>query len=359
MADNEVITNAAQDRAAAPAALDDKAAMIARNKAALDKRRATAAALKEAENSKTLPAGWRRVESNSQPGTFVYENEHTEERQAWFPTEVAGVQGGAGAEAVMSDADRLKAKNKAALEKRKAAAAAAKAELASKEPPAGWKKCESNSRPGEFVYENSVTGDRQAWFPDKPCISEEDIAKQQLKDKNKAALAAMKAARASKDEGKTLPDGWTKVESRSRPGEFVYENTKTGERQAWFPAEEAVDTSLPEGWRKVESRTYPGEFVYENKHTLERQAWEPTTAAPMTEGAAAAPPPAQAAPKAAVIATAVSEYDYTAQNMDEEIDLLEGDKINIHYKADNGWWVGENTRTARVGIFPGTYVKLD
>ena len=232
---------------------------------------------------------WRRVESNSQPGTFVYENEHTEERQAWFPTEVAGVQGGAGAEAVMSDADRLKAKNKAALEKRKAAAAAAKAELASKEPPAGWKKCESNSRPGEFVYENSVTGDRQAWFPDKPCISEEDIAKQQLKDKNKAALAAMKAARASKDEGKTLPDGWTKVESRSRPGEFVYENTKTGERQAWFPAEEAVDTSLPEGWRKVESRTYPGEFVYENKHTLERQAWEPTTAGTCLPAALVAP----------------------------------------------------------------------
>jgi len=333
--------------------------MIARNKAALDKRRAAAAALKSAEDAKELPAGWRRVESNSQPGTFVYENEHTEERQAWFPTEVAGQSGGAGAEAVLSDADRLKAKNKAALDKRRAAAAAAKAELASKEPPAGWKKCESNSRPGEFVYENTVTGDRQAWFPDKACISEEDIAKQKLKDKNKAALEAMKKARASKDEGRELPPGWTKVESRSRPGEFVYENTKTGERQAWFPEAEAVDTSLPEGWRKVESRTYPGEYVYENKHTLERQAWEPTTPAAMTEGASAAPPPEAATKKADVIATASAEYDYTAQNMDEEIDLLEGDKINIHYKAENGWWVGENQRTSRTGIFPGTYVKLD
>lgn len=27
------------------------------------------------------------------------------------------------------------------------------------------------------------------------------------------------------------------------------------------------------------------------------------------------------------------------------------------YKADNGWWVGINTRTQRNGIFPGTYVE--
>ena len=58
----------------------------------------------------------------------------------------------------------------------------------------------------------------------------------------------------------------------------MYENAKTGERQAWFPEQEAVDTGLPEGWRKVESRTYPGKFVYENEHTRERQAWAPTAA---------------------------------------------------------------------------------
>ena len=38
---------------------------------------------------KELPEGWKRVESGSRPGTFVYENVHTEERQAWLPTEPA------------------------------------------------------------------------------------------------------------------------------------------------------------------------------------------------------------------------------------------------------------------------------
>eukprot|EP00041_Stephanoeca_diplocostata_P017358 m.348471 g.348471 ORF g.348471 m.348471 type:complete len:626 (-) comp20674_c0_seq1:101-1978(-) len=37
--------------------------------------------------------------------------------------------------------------------------------------------------------------------------------------------------------------------------------------------------ALPAGWRRVPSRSVPGEFVYENMHTLERQAWAPTAAA--------------------------------------------------------------------------------
>ena len=32
----------------------------------------------------------------------------------------------------------------------------------------GWRKVESRSRPGEFVYENLYTEERQAWFPDTP-----------------------------------------------------------------------------------------------------------------------------------------------------------------------------------------------
>lgn len=34
-----------------------------------------------------------QVESNSRPGTYVYENVHTEERVAWYPTEVASEKG--------------------------------------------------------------------------------------------------------------------------------------------------------------------------------------------------------------------------------------------------------------------------
>lgn len=143
----------------------------------------------------------------------------------------------------------------------------------------------------------------------------------------------------------------------------MYENKYTEERQAWFP-EGPASKPLPEGWRKVESRTYPGEFVYENVHTLERQAWEPTEKAPLTENQVQMPTQKQNEKADAdkksnsnIIGKAKALYDYTANNREEEIDMIEGDVIQIEYKAANGWWVGINTRTSRNGIFPGTYVE--
>lgn len=94
-------------------------------------------------------------------------------------------------------------------------------------------------------------------------------------EERKAKLAAQKAEEASKP----LPEGWIRVESRSRPGEYVYENKYTEERISWFP-EEPAEPPLPEGWRKVESRSYPGEYVFENVYTLDRQAWRPDGPAP-------------------------------------------------------------------------------
>ena len=46
------------------------------------------------------------------------------------------------------------------------------------------------------------------------------------------------------DADKILPAGWKKVESRSRPGEFVYENIHTEERQGWFPDTEAKEVGM-------------------------------------------------------------------------------------------------------------------
>jgi uncharacterized protein YbdZ (MbtH family) len=219
------------------------------------------------------------------------------------------------------------------------------------ELPAGWKRVESRSRPGEFVYENEATGERQAWFP------EEDPKKKDLKEKNKKALEAYKAKMAAKvgDNARELPDGWRRVESRSRPGEFVYENIHTEERQAWFP-EGPAEKPLPEGWRKVESRTYPGEFVYENANIFERQAWRPDEPAPVFDNRASVGS-VSAPPSKPVLCKAKALYDYTAENVAEEIDLVEGDIVAVEYKAANGWWVGINTRTEKNGIFPGTYVE--
>lgn len=356
---------AANDKGTAPAAAS-KADIIARNKAALEKRRASAAKAKEDEAAAVLPEGWRRVESNSRPGEFVYENVNTEERQAWFPTEAAAEEVSAAAVSMTEDEkarEKLKKKNAAALAKRKNDAAKKKEAEAKLDLPDGWSRVESRSRPGEFVYENSVTGERQAWFPDEPVAK--GGASEDLKARNAAALAKRKAAiGAKKDEDakKPLPEGWKRIESRSRPGEMVYENTYTEERQAWFPDGPAAKP-LPAGWRKVESRTYPGEFVYENLHTLERQAWEPTQAASLTEDQVVMPQAeqvkkAEEKTKKKYIGKAKALYDYTAENRDEEIDILENDIIQIEYKADNGWWVGHNVRTNRNGIFPGTYVEM-
>lgn len=44
-----------------------------------------------------------------------------------------------------------------------------------------------------------------------------------------------------------------------------------------------VGGELPEGWKHVESRSVPGEMVYENVHTRERQAWCPDEPAPTAE----------------------------------------------------------------------------
>lgn len=367
-AHEQLRADAAKSRPAAPAAAS-KEEIIARNKAALEKRQAAIKAAKDAEANAKLPEGWRRVESRSRPGEYVYENIHTEERQAWFPTEAATEEISAAAvpmSAAEKEREKLKKKNMEALKKRKEAAEKKKKAEMELELPSGWNRVESRSRPGEYVYENSVTGERQAWFPDAPAVANDapEDAKEALKKKNAEALAKRKAAlQAKKDEDakKKLPDGWKRIESRSRPGEMVYENIYTEERQAWFPDGPATKP-LPQGWRKVESRTYPGEFVYENINTLERQAWEPTEPAPLTEQQVTMPEAeqvkaAEAKTKKKYLGKAKALYDYTAANRDEEIDLLEGDIIQIEYKADNGWWVGHNVRTNRNGIFPGTYVE--
>lgn len=361
----------AKSRAAAPSAAD-QAALKERNRKALEARKAKIAADKVNEAQRALPEGWRRVESRSRPGEFVYENIHTEERQSWFP-EIAAAEE-VSAPLVEASADEaakaaLIAKNKAALAARKASLAAAKDEEKKLPLPDGWKRAESRSRPGEMVYENTVTGERQAWFPDAPASGAADDAKAALIAKNKAALAARKAKAAAAefdDSSKPLPAGWKRVESRSRPGEFVYENEFTEERQAWFP-DTPAEKPLPDGWRKVESRTYPGEYVYENAFTLERQAWRPDEAAPQEETAKPAAErtaeqlaqlaKSKAPPPRAIVCKAKVLYTYTAENREEEIDLAEGDVIAVEYKAENGWWVGINTRTQRNGIFPGTYVE--
>nr|XP_015202971.1 PREDICTED: sorbin and SH3 domain-containing protein 1 isoform X25 [Lepisosteus oculatus] len=49
-------------------------------------------------------------------------------------------------------------------------------------------------------------------------------------------------------------------------------------------------------------------------------------------------------------------YSYVPQNEDE-LELREGDVVNVMEKCDDGWFVGTSRRTKQFGTFPGNYVK--
>jgi len=79
-----------------------------------------------ADSESPLPAGWKKVPSQSRPGQFSYLNVNTGERVAERPSRPASAGGPL---------------------------------------PPGWKKVPSQSRPGEWVYMNVHTGERIAWRP--------------------------------------------------------------------------------------------------------------------------------------------------------------------------------------------------
>uniref|UniRef100_A0A3B5QL43 Sorbin and SH3 domain containing 2 n=1 Tax=Xiphophorus maculatus TaxID=8083 RepID=A0A3B5QL43_XIPMA len=50
-------------------------------------------------------------------------------------------------------------------------------------------------------------------------------------------------------------------------------------------------------------------------------------------------------------------YNYTPRNEDE-LELKEGDVVDVMEKCDDGWFVGTSRRSKLFGTFPGNYVKL-
>jgi len=133
--------------------------------------------------------------------------------------------------------------------------------------PDGWMRVPSRSRPGEYSYENSHTGERQSELPQEAAsteLSEPDYGPDAIPLPDTPAPA--------------LPAGWVAVPSVSRPGEWSFESVHTGERYAEMP--DAPAEPLPEGWIRVSSRSRPGEFSFESVYTGERVADVPETPAP-------------------------------------------------------------------------------
>ena len=61
------------------------------------------------------------------------------------------------------------------------------------------------------------------------------------------------------EDAEPLPDGWTEVKSRSRPGEVSYMDAKTGRRVKQRPSEPAV--AAYELWVMLESIVDGSEIV--------------------------------------------------------------------------------------------------
>ena len=51
-----------------------------------------------------------------------------------------------------------------------------------------------------------------------------------------------------------------------------------------------------------------------------------------------------------------SLYNYVPKNIDE-LELKEGDEVDVVEKCDDGWFVGTSLRTNIFGTFPGNYVE--
>ena len=115
--------------------------------------------------------------------------------------------------------------------------------------PDGWIATESESRPGEVVYENEFTGERIAWIPTRPASDVEgdspdlyDMGPQP--DDGGGGGGGYDDDDGGYDDGgglPPLPEGWEAVESQSHPGQVVYENIYTGERISWEPQNPASE----------------------------------------------------------------------------------------------------------------------
>lgn len=51
-------------------------------------------------------------------------------------------------------------------------------------------------------------------------------------------------------------------------------------------------------------------------------------------------------------------YNYKPRNEDE-LELTEGDVIEVMERCDDGWFVGLSRSTNEFGTFPGNYVEKD
>ncbi|KAM9266259.1 LOW QUALITY PROTEIN: vinexin [Morus bassanus] len=87
-----------------------------------------------------------------------------------------------------------------------------------------------------------------------------------------------------------------------------------------------------------------------------RPAWPPEQRAALGAPASTHPEPAPSHNGSEIQWTPYRAlYQYQPQNADE-LELLEGDRVDVMQQCDDGWFVGVSRRTQKFGTFPGNYV---
>jgi len=172
----------------------------------------------EPPTKKQKKGSWKRVESTSNPGNFYYFNAESGETSSEKPHDY--------------------------------------------EDTLDWERVESKTAKGEYYFYNNATWESQVERPSGVEIRNDDP---------KAKSASKSKVRPRDDDEEDI--AWKRVESKSKPGQYYYFNSKTGLNDIHPPR-------VTPPWKLIESKTKKGNFFYFNEDTGENSVDPPPSARP-------------------------------------------------------------------------------
>ncbi|XP_045640985.1 sorbin and SH3 domain-containing protein 1 isoform X12 [Ursus americanus] len=124
-----------------------------------------------------------------------------------------------------------------------------------------------------------------------------------------------------------------------------------------FPGREAEQTELHRGGEQAERRAARSAVSQPSHHSLragpDLTESEKSYVQPQAQQRRVTPDRSQTSQD---LFSYQALYSYIPQN-DDELELRDGDIVDVMEKCDDGWFVGTSRRTRQFGTFPGNYVK--
>uniref|UniRef100_A0A8C0MUJ0 Sorbin and SH3 domain containing 1 n=2 Tax=Canis lupus familiaris TaxID=9615 RepID=A0A8C0MUJ0_CANLF len=124
-----------------------------------------------------------------------------------------------------------------------------------------------------------------------------------------------------------------------------------------FPGREAEQTELHRGGEQAERRATRSAVSQPSHHSLragpDLTESEKCYVQPQAQQRRVTPDRSQTSQD---LFSYQALYSYIPQN-DDELELRDGDIVDVMEKCDDGWFVGTSRRTRQFGTFPGNYVK--